>query len=474
MKYKSTRGDVTNLTFEEALYTGYAEDGGILLPETIPKIDSKVLKSWASLSYVQLAKKIIPLYVSEDEIPSSMLNDLIDSAFSRFSVPEITPIKRLPDGLNVMELFHGPTWAFKDLALSCVGQFLQYFLSKRKKHLNILVGTSGDTGSAAIEAVRGQQWVDIVVLLPRGRCSQIQELQMTTVLDDNVHVYRVDGTSDDLDIPIKLCFQDHAFTKQHNLSSINSINWARIMVQTVHYIYAYLQMCPSCDDVVQIVVPTGACGNVTSGIIAREMGVPLEFVCAVTENDIVARTVKTGDYVIADHVIPTLAPAMDIQIPYNMERIWYVMSGGDCALIKKLMKEFEDTGSVTVPEEISEAVRNVIVDTFVASDDVVRQTMKKTWDSHEYLLCPHTAVGVGYHYYQMQRNPEDKKIRVVIATASVIKFEEALQSASIPYTRDPRVAKIFESKQKYKDMNKGEDWLQILRDKIEEIDRTRK
>ncbi|XP_061180477.1 threonine synthase-like 2 [Saccostrea echinata] len=473
MKYKSTRGDVTNRTFEEALYTGYAEDGGILLPETIPKIDVKVLKSWTNLSYVQLAKKIIPLYVSEDEIPSPMLNDLLDSAFSRFSAPEITPIKRLPGGLNVMELFHGPTWAFKDLALSCVGKFLQYFLSKRKKHLNILVGTSGDTGSAAIESVRGQPWIDIVVLLPRGRCSQIQELQMTTVLDNNVHVYRVDGTSDDLDIPIKLCFQDHAFTKRHNLSSINSINWARIMVQTVHYIYAYLQMCPSCDDVVQIVVPTGACGNVTSGIIARKMGVPLEFVCAVTQNDVVARTVKTGDYRIADHVIPTLAPAMDIQIPYNMERIWYVVSGGDCASIKKLMKEFEETGSVTVPEEISDAVRKVIVDTFVASDDVVRKTMKSTWDTYEYLLCPHTAVGVGYHYYQMQRNPEDKKIRVVIATASVIKFEEALQSASIPYTRDPRVAQLFESKQKYKDLNKGEDWLQMLRDKIEEIDKNR-
>ncbi|XP_078310780.1 threonine synthase-like 2 isoform X3 [Crassostrea virginica] len=403
MKYKSTRGDVTGLTFEEALCTGYAEDGGILLPETIPKVDTNQLKSWANLSFIELAKKIIPMYVSEEEIPSSDLNDIIDRAFSRFSVPEVAPIKRLPGGLNVMELFHGPTWAFKDLALSCVGQFLPYFLSKRKKHINILVGTSGDTGSAAIEAVKGQKWIDIVVLLPRGRCSQIQELQMTTVMEDNVHVYRVDGSSDDLDIPIKLCFQDHAFTKRHNLSSINSINWARIMVQTVHYIYAYLQICPSCDSVVQIVIPTGACGNVTSGIVAKAMGVPIEFVCAVTQNDVVVRTVQTGKYTIADHVIQTLAPAMDIQIPYNMERIWYILNGGNTDVIKKLMTEFEETGSVAVPNDLTEAVQKVIVDTFVASDDVIRRTIKRTWDSDQYLLCPHTAVGVGYHYQQVEK-----------------------------------------------------------------------
>lgn len=473
MKYKSTRGDVTGQTFEEALFTGYAADGGLILPETIPKIDAKELTSWAKLSYVELAKKIISLYVDEDEIPSSDLSDIIDKAFSRFMVPEVSPIKRLPDGLNVMELFHGPTWSFKDLALSCVGQFIPYFLSKRKKHFNIIVGTSGDTGSSAIEAVRGQKWIDIVVLLPKGRCSQIQELQMTTVIEDNVHVYRVDGSSDDLDAPIKLCFRDNAFTKRHNLSSINSINWARIMVQTVHYIYAYLQMCPSCDRVVQAVVPTGALGNITSGILAREMGVQLEFVCAVTQNDVVARTIQTGNYAIADHVIETLAPAMDIQIPYNMERIWYVLTGGDCKLIKKLMTEFEETGNVMVPKEITEALQKVVVDTFVATDDVIRRTMKRTWEAHEYLVCPHTATGVAYHYQQLQKNPEEKKTRIIIATASVIKFEEALQSAAIPFTRDPRVSKLFESKQRYKDMNKEDNWLEMLQDKIEDIDRNR-
>lgn len=245
------------------------------------------------------------------------------------------------------------------------------------------------------------------------------------------------------------------------------------MVQTVHYIYAYLQMCPSCDKVVQVVVPTGALGNITSGILAREMGVQLEFVCAVTQNDVVARTIQTGNYAIADHVIETLAPAMDIQIPYNMERIWYVLTGGDCKLIKKLMTEFEETGNVMVPKEITEALQKVVVDTFVATDDVIRRTMKRTWEAHEYLVCPHTATGVAYHYQQLQKNPEEKKARIIIATASVIKFEEALQSAAIPFTRDPRVSKLFESKQRYKDMNKEDNWLEMLQEKIEDIDRNR-
>ncbi|VDI00928.1 Hypothetical predicted protein, partial [Mytilus galloprovincialis] len=340
MKYKSTRGGVSGLSFQDALYTGYAADGGILVPESIPVLDMDTLRSWSSLSYIDLAKKIVPLFVDEHEIPASDLNDLLDKAFAKFTHQEIAPIQRLKNGLNIMELFHGTTWAFKDLALSCVGQFLEYFLSKQKKHLTLVVGTSGDTGSAAIEAVKGFEYVDIIVLLPKGRCSKVQEQQMITAVEKNVHVYRVEGTSDDLDIPIKEIFKDVAFTKKHNLSSINSINWSRIMVQIVHYIFGYLQMCPRCDGEVEIIVPTGACGNVTSGFIAKLMGVPIKFVCAVTQNDIVARAITKGDYSMSDSVIPTLAPAMDIQIPYNMERLWYLITQ-DSELICKLMTEFE-------------------------------------------------------------------------------------------------------------------------------------
>ncbi|XP_060084610.1 threonine synthase-like 2 [Ylistrum balloti] len=471
MKYCSTRGGVKGLTFEEALYTGYAEDGGILLPENIPSITKSTLQSWSKLSYVELVKEIIPFFVGDDEIPKENLNGLLDKAFGRFTHPDVTPISKLNDGLNIIELYHGVTWAFKDLALSCVGQFLEYFLNKRQKRLTIIVGTSGDTGSAAIEAIRGLKWVDIVVLLPKGRCSRVQEHQMTSVIEDNVHVFRVDGSSDDLDIPIKRVFMDIPFKRQHNLTSINSINWARVMVQTAHYIYSYLQMCPSCDSEVEIVIPTGACGNVTSGCLARMMGVPLRLVCAVTTNDIVARTVRDGDFSTAETVTQTLATAMDIQIPYNMERIWSMMTGGDAPRIKAMMDEFERTGKVQVPTDILEKTKEVIVDTFVVNDDVVRKTMRRAFEKNQYYVCPHTAIGVAYHYRDLdsKENKEERPPRVIIATASVKKFQEAVLSSGLTPKENAEVTALLEKETKSQEMTKGDNWEEMLRKTIEMI-----
>ncbi|CAC5360111.1 THNSL2 [Mytilus coruscus] len=468
MKYKSTRGGVSGLSFQDALYTGYAADGGILVPESIPVLNMETLKSWASLSYIDLAKKIVPLFVDEVEIPASDLNGLLDKAFAKFTHQEIAPIQRLKNGLNIMELFHGTTWAFKDLALSCVGQFLEYFLSKQKKHLTIVVGTSGDTGSAAIEAVKGFEYVDIIVLLPKGRCSKVQEQQMITAVEKNVHVYRVEGTSDDLDIPIKEVFKDVTFTKKHNLSSINSINWSRIMVQIVHYIYAYLQICPRCDGEVEIIIPTGACGNVTSGFIAKLMGVPIKFVCAVTQNDIVARAITKGDYSMSDSVIRTLAPAMDIQIPYNMERLWYLITQ-DSKLICKLMTEFESNGKVDIPTFLKNQIEEIIVATYVADNEDIKTTMRRTWEENHYQICPHTAIGVAYYYSTLK--PDHKRTTVVIATASVKKFEEAVVAAGLTPQKYEEVEVLFSKPVKYTDMNKGENWELILRDKIEDIDK---
>ncbi|ELU10365.1 hypothetical protein CAPTEDRAFT_214525, partial [Capitella teleta] len=190
MKYQSTRGRFGGLSFEEALLSGYTPDGGILVPETVPQISKETLQSWKSLKYPDLVKNISRLYIDESEMKTDVLNELIDRAFSSFTHPDVAVLNPLKDGLNILELFHGTTLAFKDLALSCIGQFLEHFLSKRKKHMTIVVGTSGDTGSAAIEAVKGLKWVDLIVLLPRGRCERIQELQMTTVIADNIHVFR--------------------------------------------------------------------------------------------------------------------------------------------------------------------------------------------------------------------------------------------------------------------------------------------
>ncbi|XP_045189483.2 threonine synthase-like 2 [Mercenaria mercenaria] len=468
MKYGSTRGGVRDLTFEEALFTGYACDGGILLPQQIPSVPIETLKSWKDLSFVELAKKIVPYFISEEEIPAPDLNELLDKAYGTFSCPEIAPVASLKDDVTILELFHGKTWAFKDLALSCVGQFINYFCSRSKTHYTVIVGTSGDTGSAAIEAVRGLKWVDIIVLLPRGRTSYVQEKQMTTATDKNVHVFRVDGTSDDLDLIIKPVFLDEDFQKKYHLTSINSINWSRIMVQIVHYFYAYLKMCDDCGRPVEIAVPTGACGNVTSGCIAAKMGLPIRLVCAVTCNDIVSRTIASGDFSMAPDVTPTLAPAMDIQIPYNMERIWYIFSEGDTALVSGLMAQFEKNGSVKVPDELAKKISSVIVDTFVATDDDVKATMLKIWKDNSYQICPHTSTAVAYHLGQRKKN-DMKTPRICIATASVAKFQEAVKAAGVPVQQDERVTALQNMDTKYEDMEKGEDWEKLLRKKIVEI-----
>uniref|UniRef100_A0A8C9LI75 Threonine synthase like 2 n=1 Tax=Piliocolobus tephrosceles TaxID=591936 RepID=A0A8C9LI75_9PRIM len=234
----------------------------------LPQLDRETLCQWSTLSYPDLVKELCALFIGSELIPKDDLNDLIDRAFSRFRLKEVVRLSRLKNGLNVLELWHGVTYAFKDLSLSCTAQFLQYFLEKREKHVTVVVGTSGDTGSAAIESVQGAKNVDIIVLLPKGHCTKIQELQMTTVLKENVHVFGVEGNSDELDEPIKTVFADVAFVKKHNLMSLNSINWSRVLVQTAHHFFAYFQCTPSLDThplpLVEVVVPTGAAGNLAA------------------------------------------------------------------------------------------------------------------------------------------------------------------------------------------------------------------
>uniref|UniRef100_A0A2I3SVF6 Threonine synthase like 2 n=2 Tax=Homininae TaxID=207598 RepID=A0A2I3SVF6_PANTR len=238
------------------------------MPEELPQLDRETLCQWSTLSYPGLVKELCALFIGSELLPKDELNDLIDRAFSRFRHREVVHLSRLRNGLNVLELWHGVTYAFKDLSLSCTAQFLQYFLEKREKHVTVVVGTSGDTGSAAIESVQGAKNMDIIVLLPKGHCTKIQELQMTTVLKQNVHVFGVEGNSDELDEPIKTVFADVAFVKKHNLMSLNSINWSRVLVQMAHHFFAYFQCTPSLDThplpLVEVVVPTGAAGNLAA------------------------------------------------------------------------------------------------------------------------------------------------------------------------------------------------------------------
>ncbi|ESO85721.1 hypothetical protein LOTGIDRAFT_239640 [Lottia gigantea] len=267
MKYRSTRGGIKGVSLEEAIYTGFASDGGLLLPETLPVIDRSQLKLWAQQpDYRSLACKIVPLFAG-DELSQEDLEGILDRAYSSISAPEKIPIRRLSNNLIIAELFHGRTWSFKDYAMSVMGQLLEHFLSRAKKHRTLLIATSGDTGSAAISAVQGMKWSDIIVFLPKNRISKLQELQMTTAVSDNVHVFRADGSSDDMDDLFSHIYADEKFVKQHNISSLNSVNWGRIMLQIVHYFYIYLQIEESCEKELEIVVPTGGCGNVTGTFI---------------------------------------------------------------------------------------------------------------------------------------------------------------------------------------------------------------
>uniref|UniRef100_A0A8D1KEI5 Threonine synthase-like 2 n=2 Tax=Sus scrofa TaxID=9823 RepID=A0A8D1KEI5_PIG len=431
MWYVSTRGMAPRVDFEGALFSGYAPDGGLYMPEELPQLGGETLRQWSGLSYAGLVKALCSLFIGPELIPKDDLNDLIDRAFSRFRHKEVVHLCRLRNGLNVLELWHGVTYAFKDLSLCCTAQFLQYFLEKRKKHITVVVGTSGDTGSAAIESVQGAKNVDIIVLLPKGRCTKIQELQMTTVLRENVHVFGVEGNSDELDEPIKAVFADVAFVKKHNLMSLNSINWSRVLVQMAHHFFAYFQCAPSLDThplpPVEVVVPTGAAGNLAAGCIAQKMGLPIRLVVAVNCNDIIHRTVQRGDFSLSETVKATLASAMDIQL--------------------------------------SEAVTSESM-----MDEVITQTMLRCWEENQYLLCPHSAVAVSYHFQQTDRQ-QPSPPRCCLAPASAAKFPEAVLAAGLTPDTPADILALERKEARCTPMRKGDDWTQMLRDTIENLSR---
>ncbi|XP_016153641.1 PREDICTED: threonine synthase-like 2 [Ficedula albicollis] len=467
MEYVSTRGGTRAVDFEGALFSGYAPDGGLFMPQRMPSLGRDTLQRWSSLSYPELVKELCSLFIPATLVPRNALDELIDRAFSRFRHKSVVHLSRLKDGLNILELWHGVTYAFKDLSLSCTGQFLQYFLEKKQKHVNILVGTSGDTGSSAIESVRGQKNVDIFVLLPKGLCTQIQELQMTTVIEDNVHVFAAHGNSDEIDEPIKELFADVDFAGKYNLMSLNSVNWSRIMVQIAHYFYAYFQCTPCLDTsplpMVEIVVPTGGGGNITAGCIAQKMGLPIRLVTVVNSNDIIHRTVQNGDFSLAESVKATLASAMDIQEPYNVERILWLLSGSDSRLIKTLMEQFNISKRLKLPEDLHKKLSETLASCSASDQDIVG-AMRRCWEENQYLLCPHSAVAAHYHYSQPHSIP-----RCCLAPASAAKFQDALLRAGLVPQIPPEITALTAMETRSSPLERGQDWAQVLRGQIEAV-----
>ncbi len=419
MRYLSTRGGVEPVGFAEAVMMGLGTDGGLLVPERIPTLSADTLTGWSQLSFQPLAVEILTLFVG-DSIPRADLVGLVERSYSTFFHPEVTPLAEHGDR-QWLELFHGPTAAFKDVALQLLGHVFEYLLAREGGVLRIVGATSGDTGSAAIYGVRGKAGIEIFILHPKGRVSPIQERQMTTVLDANVHNIAVQGTFDDAQRIVKTLFNDLPFKQQYRLGAVNSINLARILAQTIYYFYAWGRI--SGGDLrrrVSFSVPTGNFGDVFAGWLAKRMGLPIDrLIVATNRNAILSRFVETGVYR-AGEVYHTLSPAMDIQLASNFERYLYYLLDEDPAAVRALLAEMEQTGQLQVDGERQRRVAEDF-DARAVSDAETLAEIRRVYRTSGYLLCPHTAVGACA--------AADTTDAVVLATAHPAKFDAAVVKA---------------------------------------------
>lgn len=431
---------------------GLASDGGLFIPSQIPKLNPSFLTEWKDLSFQELAFEILRLFINESEIPNEDLKTLIAKSYSTFRHEDITPIEAIDEskGLYLLELFHGPTYAFKDVALQFVGNLFEYFLERKnagkpqeeKDILTVVGATSGDTGSAAIYGLRGKKDVSVFILYPTGRISPIQEAQMASVLDDNVHTLSVKGTFDDCQDIVKQIFGDVEFNKKYHVGAVNSINWARILAQQTYYFYSYFQLLKKtgADSKVKFVVPSGNFGDILAGYYAKELGLPIEkLIIATNENDILDRFLKQAEYKKGGDVKATLSPAMDILISSNFERLlWYLarnnltenddLKAGE--IVNDWFAQLKQSGSFKVPEEVITAARKDF-DSERVDDEEISKTIKEvyTLNPSKYVLDPHSSVGVTASYRHIARETEPNTKYISLSTAHPAKFAEAVNQS---------------------------------------------
>jgi len=423
MRYQSTRGGVSGLSFKDAVMMGLADDGGLLVPESIPRLGEGDLAALAKLAYPELAFQIISRFATD--IPAADLKSLIDRSYASFTHPEITPVVK-QDDLHILELFHGPTLAFKDVALQLLGNLFEYLLAERGERMNIIGATSGDTGSAAIYGVRGKQNINIFILHPHGKVSKVQELQMTTVTDANVFNVAIEGTFDDGQRIVKEIFGDISFKQKHALGAVNSINWARVLAQVVYYFYAWGRvLLETGAGQVNFSVPTGNFGDIFAGYIAQQMGLPIgKLILATNRNNILTRFVNDNDYSIGE-VHPTLSPSMDIQIASNFERYLFYLLGQDSVALKKTMDEFAASGTISVSDAQFAQVRTDFASASIDNPQTL-ETIRDFFQQTGYTLDPHTATGVR----AAQQLGDGKTPAICLATAHPAKFGDAVREAT--------------------------------------------
>ncbi len=429
MQYLSTRGESPPLNFRATVMAGLAADGGLFLPEALPRVGAHLAR-WQALSFPELCEAVIGPFIGA-EIDAATLRGLIARSYGGFDHAEVTPV--VPVGpVHVVELFHGPTLAFKDVALQFLGNLFAHFLAASGERLTIVVATSGDTGSAAIHALRGKAGIEVFILFPRGRVSPMQELQMTTVPDANIHNIAVEGSFDDAQAIVKGLFNDRAFNAEFGIGAVNSINWARVMTQIVYYFYAYLRLCDpgrgraglKLGEPVRFAVPTGNFGNILAGHLARRMGLPIEkLILAANANDILHRFVQTGVYARGE-LHQSLSPSMDIQVASNFERYLYHLAEEDSGRLRGWLTRFQAEGRLEVGPDLLEAVQAEFASARV-DDAQTLETIRQVHDDHGYLLDPHGAVAMRA---ALEAHGSGAPV-VCLATAHPAKFGEAIARA---------------------------------------------
>ncbi|MBN7762616.1 threonine synthase [Nitratireductor aquibiodomus] len=421
--YISTRGDAPALGFSDAMLAGLARDGGLYVPREWPHFSADDIRAMRGLSYSEIAFRVLSPFVG-DEIAPATLRRIIEESYATFRHPAVCPLVQTGPNEFILELFHGPTLAFKDVAMQLLARLMDHVLAERGERVTIVGATSGDTGGAAIEAFAGTERADVFILFPEGRVSPVQQRQMTTSGAPNVHALAVKGNFDDCQALLKDMFNDHAFRDGVSLSGVNSINWARVMAQIVYYFTAALSL-GGPDRAISFTVPTGNFGDIFAGYAAKRMGLPVDqLVIATNDNDILARTLATGEYATRG-VVPTTSPSMDIQVSSNFERLLYFASGGNVDEIRRYMQSLKQTGSFTVEEKTLEAIRAE----FAAGRSDMAETaatIGSVLEESGYLLDPHTATGV-----KVARGLEASSApMVVLSTAHPAKFPQAVKDAS--------------------------------------------
>lgn len=445
MKFISTRGQAPALSFEDVVLTGLASDGGLYLPETIPTFSEQEITAMRGLPYNELAFKIMAPFV-DGEVSDADLKDIIDRSYSTFRHKAIAPLVQTAHNEFILELFQGPTLAFKDFALQFLGNLLDFILEKRQQKVVIMGATSGDTGSAAIEGCRHCKHVDIFILHPHKRVSEVQRRQMTTVLEDNVHNIALEGNFDDCQNMVKASFADQSFLPEgRQLVAVNSINWARIMAQIVYYFYAGLSV-GSPARKVSFSVPTGNFGDIFAGYLAGRMGLPIDqLVIATNQNDILHRCISNNDHS-KQSLEHSLSPSMDIMVSSNFERMLFDLHDRDGSKIAQLMEDFK-SGSMSLSEDVLARAR-ALFSSYRLDDAQVLEVIAQTYEQCEYLLDPHTAIGL--EAARKTRRNNDVPM-ICLATAHPAKFPEAIQKAGCHDPALPHhMSDLFQREEKYK------------------------